>query len=29
MPTNFTKGQREVLYVKRIEAGYTLIQEVG
>ena len=29
MPTNFTKGQREVLYAKRIETGYTLIQEVG
>lgn len=29
MPANFTKGQRELLYAKRIEAGYTLIQEVG
>ena len=29
MPTNFTKGHREVLYAKRIETGYTLIQEVG
>lgn len=29
MPANFTKGQRELLYAKRIETGYTLIQEVG
>ena len=29
MPANFTKGQRELLYAKRIETGYALIQEVG
>lgn len=29
MPANFTKGQQELLYAKRIETGYTLIQEVG